>query len=210
MDYEEAYFKDILPEVGRQVLGDDETGFGSEEVTDQLARYSEEEVEEVLEYIAGSDDVKHLEMEDGEWQFLVFEPGNWKELENELEDSEEDMEPSLPDVREAVSQLNPQEYGKIRNNLGEVYKGLREVEDEKTSYFKAKDIKGKVSNVRAPEVGLVLSGLAAAGLVKKYRDRDNYEPDSIDTERIREFKDVVENIESFEDFKELVREEEKE
>ncbi|MFB6115821.1 MAG: hypothetical protein ABEK04_06075 [Candidatus Nanohalobium sp.] len=209
MDYEEAYFKDILPELGGYMLEREGTGFESSEIAEGLARYSQEEVEEVLDYIAEAEEVTHLERGTEGWQFKAFEAETWEQVDEELEENKEgeDAEEKLPDVREAISQLNPQGYGKLRNNLDEVYEGLREVKDEKSSYFKARDIKEKVSNVRAPEIGLVLSGLAAAGLVKKYRDRNDYEPDSIDTERIEEFKEAIENIESFEDFKELVKEE---
>lgn len=210
MDYEEAYFKDIMPEIGSQVLEAGETSFRTEAISEEFGRYSEDEVEDILTYIADREDIRHLEIEDGEYHFLAFEADMWNQVDEELEEVEERTKTDLPDVKETVSQLSAQEYGKLRNNLGEVYEGLRDVKDQRTSYFNAGDIKERVNNVRAPEVGLVLSGLAAAGLVKKYRGRNDYEPDSIDTERIEEFKQAIEDIESFEDFKELVREGEKE
>lgn len=207
MDHKQAYFKDILPEIGNYTLGRDSEVFEAEEIAKNLARYTSEEIETVLEYVESEDEIRHLqETEDGKWSFKAFEPGSWESLDESLE-QDQALDPEVPDVSTRVKNLSAQEYGKLRNNLEEVYEGLKDMKNERSSYFSTSDIKERVNNVRPAEIGVVLSGLAAAGLVKKYRDRGDYERESIDTEKIEEFKEAVENAESFETFKEMVKEE---
>lgn len=104
-----------------------------------------------------------------------------------------------PEVNPDIRDLGAQEYGKLRKNIDEVYEGLEEVSKERSSLFRTKDVKEKVSDVRAAEIGVVLSGLAAAGLVESYSDRDGYVPESIDLGKIQEFRRAVNNSESVED-----------
>lgn len=208
MDKEEAYFKDILPEIGQYALNQEES-FSSGDIAEDLARYSSEEVEGLLGYMARQEEIYHLEKaENGEWVFTAFQAETWEEVDRELEQDELEAEKEIPDVRSRIKSLSAQEYGKLRNNLEEVYDALKDVKDERISYFSTKDLKDRVRNVRPAEIGVVLSGLAAAGLLKNYRDSNNYEPGSIDTENIEAFKEVVERTESFEEFKEIITEDE--
>lgn len=208
MDMKEAYFNDILPEIGNYVLQSDSPDFRVRDIAEALPRYSTEEINEVLGYIAGRGDIRHIEHEDGEWRFLTFEADTWKEIDKELENGESAPQQSqIPEVREKLKELSAQEYGKLRNNLAEVYQGLKEMRGEETSYFKSSDLRERVNNVRASEIGVVLSGLAAAGLINQYRGNNAYDLESVDTDRITAFKQAVENIESFEEFKNLIEDE---
>jgi hypothetical protein len=205
MDKKEAYLSDILPEIGDYVLKRESPSFGSSEIAEGLSRYSSQEIEEVLEYIAEMEDIRHIEKEDGEWRFLAFKADTWEQVDRELEnDGSELAQTQLPDVREKLKQLSAQEYGKLRNNMAEVYQGLKVIRDEKKSRFKTSDLRERVDNVRASEIGVVLSGLAAAGLISHYREDKAYDLDSVDTDKIRDFKQAVENVESFEEFKILI------
>jgi hypothetical protein len=208
MDKEEAYFKDILPEIGQYALNQEER-FSSGDIAEDLARYNSKEVEDLLDYISHQEEIHHLEKaENGDWVFTAFQAETWEGVDRELEQDDLEAETEIPDIRSRIKSLSAQEYGKLRNNLEEVYDALKDVKDERKSYFSTKDLKDRVRNVRPAEIGVVLSGLATAGLLKKYRDRNDYEPESIDTENIEAFKDVVERTESFEEFKEMITEEE--
>lgn len=114
-----------------------------------------------------------------------------------------------PEIDPEIKELSEQEYGRLRNNIENVYEGLKEIKEERNSYFKTRDLKKKVEGVRAQEIGLVLSGLTAAGLVNKYSDRELYEPDSIDLESIREFQRAVKHAENFETLQNLLEFKEK-
>lgn len=112
-------------------------------------------------------------------------------------------ESKKPEVDTQIRELSAQEYGKIRKNIGDVYQGLKEIKKERDGYFKARDLEEKVENTRTTEIGVVLSGLTAAGLVSRYSDRELYEPDSINLEDIREFRRAVnhaEQVEELQDF----------
>lgn len=116
-----------------------------------------------------------------------------------------------PTLDPGIRQLGEQEYGKIRKNIDDVYEGLEEVREERSDLFRTKHVKEKVDNVRAAEVGIVLSGLAAAGLVERYSDRDGYVPDSVDLESIQEFRRAVkhaDSVESLQDFLDFSEEDE--
>ena len=202
MNHEEAYFKDLLPEIGNYVLSRGASAFDHSVIAERTASYSAEEVEEILSYVVENEEIRHLEHQDGEWQFLTFDADRWEEVERELEEDPKPHPEKLPEIKSRIKELSAQEYGKLRNNLGEVYEGLRDVKDERSS-IRSKDLKEKV-RVRAPEIGVVLSGLAAAGLIKKYRDSNVYESDSADIERIEELKDAVKQVDSFEEFKALI------
>lgn len=114
-----------------------------------------------------------------------------------------------PEVDPRIREFGEQEYGKLRRNIDEVYEGLEEVREERSGLFRTEHIKEKVNGVRAAEIGLVLSGLAAAGLIESYSDRNGYVPESVDLENIKEFRravkhaESIENLQDFLDFKEV-------
>lgn len=113
-------------------------------------------------------------------------------------------ERNKPEVDPEIRNLSAQEYGKIRSNLGDVYEGLKEINQERNGYFKARDLKDKVNNTKTSEIGLVLSSLATAGILGTYGDRELYEPDSIELDDLREFRRAVNSAEHIEELQKIL------
>lgn len=120
---------------------------------------------------------------------------------------------SIETIRDQINQRRPQidsdileigdpEYGRIRSNIGKVYRGLEEIKENDYSVFRTKDLNQKLDNVRGAEIGLVLSGLATAGLIEKYGE-NSYMTDSVDLEEIQEFQRAVKNLEDIEDLQDF-------
>jgi len=109
-----------------------------------------------------------------------------------------------PEIDPEIQEIGAQEYGKLRRNIDDVYTALEEIKTEKSGLFRTKHLEAKVENVRASEIGIVLSGLAAAGLIENYSDRKGYIPDSIELESIQEFTRAVKHAESIENLQDFL------
>jgi len=127
------------------------------------------------------------------------EQGQFNNTAGSIREIRSKIEQERPETDREILNLTPQEYGKLRKNVDEVYEGLQEVKKRRSELFRTEHVKTHVEDVRASEVGVVLSGLAAAGLLEPYEDRKGYMPDSIDLEKVQEFRRTVKNTESIED-----------
>lgn len=80
------------------------------------------------------------------------------------------------------------------------------MKEERDNYFQTSNLKDKVKEIGAQEIGFALTAMATAGLIEQYSDRELYDPDSINLEEIREFRRAAkhaESIENLQDFLEL-------
>jgi hypothetical protein len=132
------------------------------------------------------------------------EQGQFNNTAGSIREIRSKIEQERPETDREILNLTPQEYGKLRKNVDEVYEGLQEVKKRRSELFRTEHVKTHVEDVRASEVGVVLSGLAAAGLLEPYEDRKGYMPDSIDLEKVQEFRRTVKNTESIEDLGDIL------
>lgn len=119
------------------------------------------------------------------------------------------VEQRRPEVNRGILDIGAQEYGKMRRNIDEVYEGLQNVKKERSGLFRTEHVEKYVEDMRPSEVGVVLSGLAAAGLLESYSDREGYVPDSVDLEEIQEFRRAVKNVDSIEGLRDFLTFDEK-
>jgi|APHM01.1.fsa_nt_gi hypothetical protein len=127
------------------------------------------------------------------------ENGQFKNTADSIRKMGEIAEQNKPEVDPQITNLSPQEYGKLRSNIGDVYQGIKQIKQERSGYFRARDLKDEVDNTETSEIGVVLSSLAAAGILATYGDRDLYKPSSIELNDLREFGRAVTNAEDIEE-----------
>lgn len=163
-------------------------------------REKEKIAEEVLQQNPGKD-------EEGLYTRFIDrleEYGQFNNTAESIEKMKSKIEQKRPETDREILSLGAQEYGKLRKNIDEVYEGLQEVKKRRSELFRTEHVKTHVEDVRASEVGVVLSGLAAAGLLENYEDRKGYMPDSLDLEKVQEFRRTVKNTESIEDLRDIL------
>lgn len=145
----------------------------------------------------------------GEFMERLRQYDRFNNTPESIEKMRKTVEQRRPEVNKEIMNMGAQEYGKLRKNIDEVYEGLREIKKERSGLFRTEHVERYVENVRPSEVGVVLSGLAAAGLLERYGDREGYVPDSVDLEQVQEFRRAVKNVESIEGLRDFLEFEEK-
>lgn len=217
-DWEEEYFIDLLPVIGGYALSTGEHSFNTEDISELVAAYDAADIEEVLETASQQEEIHHLAKSGSgqyEWEFLLdaehleSEEGYGKAEEDGLE-REESKAPAL-DAEVELDNLSDQLYSRVRRNRRNIYRGLEKLKDDGKNYFDSKDLK-KHWDERKTEIGVALSALAAAGLIKKYNDNRSptlYDGD-FDLDRVKNFLDSTRAAGSVDRLKNLLEDEETE
>lgn len=204
---EELYFRDVLPEI--EVYAFD-TGFTSGEVSERLESYSRGEVEDILEYVAESDEIQHLQEAGDRWKIDLVEPEKPEEGEEtgRAQIAGQKGVEALKRLDLDAENLSSYVYPRLRRNRRDLYQSLKKVKEESKNYFDSGDLE-KYWEKNRKNIGVLLSGLAAAGLVKKYSDSRTpklYEGD-FDLDEVREFLASTREVESVEQLREILEEE---
>lgn len=210
VDQEERYFTDILPEIGAYSFATGKNSFTASDIAERLAAYSPEEVEDALYSMAEKDEINHIRPDGEEWEFLIFNPEAdiYAEGEAPGRNVVDAGEPSAAERLEAdvnLEELSSQVYGRLRMNRDELYSSLEKLKADGKNYFDSKDLK-KYWDKQKKEIGMVLAGLAAAGLIKKYNDNRSptlYEAD-FELEEVKDFLNSTRHAGTLEQLKDML------
>ena len=195
--WEKRYLEDILPEIEKYAGGREVIEIKSSEISSELEKYTPQKVGKALKYVSRDRKLEAIKITDNDpkkWRITVPEANSLEELSKELEPANDSKDKEINEQSKNEEPennrfgLGEQEYGKLRKNIDQVYRGLKEIKDERSGYFDSRHIGRKVDEIRNTEIGIVLSSLSSRDFIETYSDRQGYFPDSIDLDGIQRFK----------------------